>query len=62
MQQANKKEKDEIFDSLKISSIVHWQHINFYGTYDFTNYLKRVCNLITIDKEKEFTQALGLAN
>jgi TnpA family transposase len=62
LQQANKKEKDEIFDSLKNSSIVHWQHINFYGTYDFTNYSKRVCNLITIDKEKELIQALGLAN
>ena len=58
----NQTEKDEIITAIKISSIVHWQHINFYGTYDFTNYSKRVCNLITINKEKEFAQPLGLGN
>lgn len=35
------KEKDpeqqnKIINALKNSSIVHWQHINFYGEYDFT--------------------------
>ena len=35
------KEKDpeqqnKIFNALKNGSIVHWQHINFYGEYDFT--------------------------
>ena len=35
------KEKDEetrdkIINTLKNGSIVHWQHINFYGEYDFT--------------------------
>ena len=63
LQQAkNQTEKDEIITAIKTSSIVHWQHINFYGTYDFTSYSKRVCNLITIDKEKEFTRPLGLGN
>ena len=53
-------EKDEIIIAIKTSSIVHWQHINFYGTYDFTSYSKRVYNLIAIDKEKEFAQPSGL--
>jgi TnpA family transposase len=63
LQQAkNQTEKYEIITAVKTSSIVHWQHINFYGTYDFTSYSKRVYNLIAIDKEKEFTQALSLEN
>ena len=61
LQQAkNQIEKDEIIIAIKTSSIVHWQHINFYGTYDFTSYSKRVYNLIAIDKEKEFAQPSGL--
>jgi len=63
LQQAkNRTDKDEILNALKNSSIVHWSHINFYGTYDFTSYSKRVYNLIAIDKEKEFVQPLGLEN
>ena len=58
----NSTEKDEILTALKNSSIIHWSHINFYGIYDFTNYSKRVYNLIAIDKEKEFMQPLGLGN
>jgi len=35
------KEKDpaqqnKIINALKSGSIIHWQHINFYGEYDFT--------------------------
>ena len=61
LQQAkNSTEKNEILSALKNSSIVRWQHINFYGTYDFTSYSKKVHNLIAIDKEKEFTLPLGL--
>ncbi len=38
------KEKDpelqtKIINSLKNGSIIHWQHINFYGEYDFTEKL-----------------------
>jgi TnpA family transposase len=63
LQQAkNQIEKDDIITAIKASSIVHWQHINFYGTYDFTSYSKRVYNLIAIDAEKEFIQPLGLGN
>lgn len=58
----NSVEKNEILEALKKSSIVRWQHINFYGTYDFTSYSKRVYNLIEIDKEKEFVQPLSLEN
>jgi TnpA family transposase len=29
--------KEKIMNSIKNGSIVHWQHINFYGEYDFTN-------------------------
>ena len=61
LQQAkNSTEKNEILSALKNSSIVRWQHINFYGTYDFTSYSKKVHNLIAIDKEKEFDLPLGL--
>jgi len=29
-------QKTKIITALKNGSIVHWQHINFYGEYDFT--------------------------
>ncbi|MBP7226545.1 MAG: Tn3 family transposase, partial [Aliarcobacter sp.] len=32
----SQSQKDEIIEAIKNSSIVHWSHINFYGTYDFT--------------------------
>lgn len=31
-----KEEKEEIIKAIRQGSIVHWQHINFYGEYDFT--------------------------
>lgn len=31
------KQRNKIINALKNSSIVHWQHINFYGEYDFTD-------------------------
>lgn len=30
------EQKNKIINALKNGSIVHWQHINFYGEYDFT--------------------------
>ena len=60
--QGMRKEGLEILKAVKQSSVVRWQHINLFGTYDFTSYSKRVCNLITINKEKEFTLPLGLEN
>lgn len=30
------EQKSKIINALKNGSIVHWQHINFYGEYDFT--------------------------
>jgi TnpA family transposase len=34
--ETDENEKSLIIQSLKNGSIVHWQHINFYGEYDFT--------------------------
>lgn len=34
--------QDKIMRTLKNGSIVHWQHINFYGEYDFTERLSEV--------------------
>ena len=63
LQQAkNQTEKEEMLKALKNSSIIYYNFINFFGTYDFTNYSKRVYNLIAINKEKEFVQPLGLEN
>lgn len=30
------KQQNKIINALKSGSIIHWQHINFYGEYDFT--------------------------
>ncbi len=40
-------QKDEIIDAIKNSSIVHWSHINFFGTYDFTKFDKKVSDMIS---------------
>ena len=40
-------QKDEIIDAIKNSSIVHWAHINFFGTYDFTKLDKKVSAMIS---------------
>ncbi|MDK2063263.1 Tn3 family transposase, partial [Aliarcobacter butzleri] len=34
--ETDENEKSLIIQSIKNGSIVHWQHINFYGEYDFT--------------------------
>jgi TnpA family transposase len=61
LQQAtSKKEKDEILDALKNSSIIHWNFINFYGEYDFTRPSKRIHRLIALDEEKGFMDVVGL--
>ena len=51
-QSKSQKEKDEILQAIKNSSIVHWSHINFYGEYDFTKRSKRVSSMIRLDKEE----------
>ena len=55
-------EKEDILKALKNSSIVYYSFLNFFGTYDFTSYSKRVYNLIAIDEEKEFLQPMSLGN
>ena len=63
LQQApNQKEKENILQALKNSSIIYYNFLNFFGIYDFTSYSKRVYNLIAIDEEKEFLQPMGLKN
>lgn len=48
IQQAKSQfQKDEIIEALKNSSIVHWSHVNFYGTYDFTKVDKKVSAIIS---------------
>ena len=60
LQQAkNQTEKDDILKALKNSSIIYWNFINFYGTYDFTSYSKRIYNLIALDNQKGFIEGLG---
>ena len=54
LQQATtKKEKDEILNALKNSSIIYWNFINFYGEYDFTRSSKRIHRLIALDEMKD---------
>jgi TnpA family transposase len=55
-------EKDKILKALKNSSIIHFSFINFFGTYDFTNYSKKVYNLIAIDEQKEFFEPISIEN
>ena len=43
----SQSQKDEIIEAIKNSSIVHWSHINFYGTYDFTKVDKKVLSMIS---------------
>jgi TnpA family transposase len=59
LQQArNKIEKKEIIKAIRNSSIIYWNFINFYGTYDFTSYSKRIHNLIALDDTKGFIDDL----
>jgi len=61
LQQAvSQKERNEIIDILKKSSIVHWSHINFYGEYDFTRSSKRIHRLIALDETKGYFNAVSL--
>jgi len=55
LQQAKSKEQqDEIIKAIQNSSIVHWQHINFYGEYDFTKRSKKIEQMIAVDDTKGF--------
>ena len=59
LQQAkNQTEKDDILKAIKNSSIIYWNFINFYGTYDFTSNSKRVYNLIALNDTKGFIKRL----
>ena len=61
LQQAKTQaEKENILQALKNSSIIYYKFLNFFGTYDFTSYSKRVYNLIAIDEEKEFFQPIQI--
>jgi len=63
LQQAKTQaEKENILQALKNSSIIYYKFLNFFGTYDFTSYSKRVYNLIAIDEEKEFLQPISLGD
>jgi hypothetical protein len=42
------KEQNKIINALKSGSIIHWQHINFYGEYDFTE--KQIENEFDIER------------
>ena len=55
----NQTERDNILQAIKNSSIIYWNFINFYGTYDFTTQSKRVYNLIALDDTKGFIEGLG---
>ncbi len=48
----SQKDKDNIIEALKNSSIVHWSHVNLYGEYDFTRSFKKVEKLVTIEDKK----------
>ena len=52
IQQSPKEMKDEILTSLKNSSIVHWNHINFNGEYDFTRSYSKNYRLIDYKETK----------
>lgn len=43
----SQSQKDEIIEAIKNSSIIHWSHINFFGTYDFTKVDKKVISMIS---------------
>ena len=43
----SQSQKDEIIEAIRNSSIVHWSHINFFGTYDFTKVDKKVNAMIS---------------
>ncbi|WP_162984606.1 transposase [Poseidonibacter antarcticus] len=60
LQQApTQKEKDEILDALKNSSIVAWSHINLFGIYDFQSYSKRIHRLIALEETKGFMNTIS---
>lgn len=54
LKEKNTNARDKMVKSIKNGSIVHWQHINFYGEYDFLDesYKKRA--MIDIDAIKSF--------
>ena len=56
----NQKEKDEIIEALKNSSMVIYFFVNFYGIYDFQSHSKKTHRLITLDETKGFMNATGL--
>ena len=58
LQQARSQtEKDDIIKALKNSSIVYYSFLNFFGTYDFTSYSRRIHRLIALDRTKGFMNA-----
>ena len=56
----NQKEKDEMLEALKNSSMVIYFFVNFYGIYNFQSNSKRIHRLIALDETKGFMNAIGL--
>ena len=56
----NQKEKDEMLEALKNSSMVIYFFVNFYGIYNFQSNSKRIHRLIVLDETKGFMNAIGL--
>ncbi len=48
----SQKDKDDILEALKNSSIVHWSHVNMYGEYDFNRTYKKIVKLIALEDKK----------
>jgi TnpA family transposase len=48
IERATIADKENIIETLKKSSIVHWSHINFYGEYDFTRQNRKVNSYIAL--------------
>ena len=51
--ETDENEKSLIIQSIQNGSIVHWQHINFYGEYDFTKLDRKDTKYI---KDKDYSQ------
>ena len=56
----NQKEKDEILEALKNSSMVIYFFVNLFGIYDFQSHSKKTHRLIALDETKGFIDIKGL--
>ena len=56
----NQKEKDEILEALKNSSMIIYFFVNLYGEYNFQSHSNHIHRLIALDETKNFMNAIGL--